>query len=290
VEWLERLVVHVEEAIRLGMAADVAHQRLGLILLDSAAELLMHRQCEALLSRSSLYDGLIKSLEQVSDQRRDEKYGEIVDDIARHTLSRTRRNKIDKEFDAKCDFLREKSLLADPQVRVLKKLHAYRNETYHRDEVRSGSLASATKIYVYIVCTMMRDLPQTAGLQPIRFYLSRDITPILARYIDTSIDGPLDFNLQSSIAKQLMEASNVGEPQQLGLALAQHVKDRLDDLEESAAETIDWFQHVNMGYRSFSKNGSSQRRAFMASPYGRRSTGAQGGGRSKASGRLASTR
>ena len=139
-------MVHVEEAIRLGTASDEAHLRLGLILLDSAAELLMHRQCERLLVWTSHYGHLLKSMEEMPHRVRDETYKARIMELRSHVVSNTRRKKIDKEFDAKCDFLYEKDLLAEPQVRVLKRLHDYRNETYHRDEVRSGTLASAAKI------------------------------------------------------------------------------------------------------------------------------------------------
>ena len=33
------------EAVRLGTMADESHRRLGLMLLDSAAEVMMHREC-----------------------------------------------------------------------------------------------------------------------------------------------------------------------------------------------------------------------------------------------------
>jgi hypothetical protein len=242
VKQLERLVVHVEEAIRLATASDEAHLRLGLILLDSAAELLMHRHCDGFLNQSSLYDRLLERMEEVPDEDRDEKYRATVKEIRSHAISKTRRKKIEKEFDAKCDFLREKDLLAQPQVRVLKKLHDYRNETYHRDEVRSGTLASAAKIYMYLVCTMMRDIPERAGQIIWPLHTTRDVTPILRKYIDTSEPGPLDRDLRAAIATQLMEASGIGEAQKVGLALAQHVQQRLDEIEQSAAWTVDWFK------------------------------------------------
>ena len=45
-ETLERLVVHVEEAVRNATMNDDTHLRLGLLPLDSAAELLLHRECQ----------------------------------------------------------------------------------------------------------------------------------------------------------------------------------------------------------------------------------------------------
>ena len=50
-------------------------------------------------------------------------------------------------------------MLAGPHARVLKKLHKYRNEAYHRDQLRLGTLMSAIKIYVYLVCSLMQDFP-----------------------------------------------------------------------------------------------------------------------------------
>ncbi|TCJ32984.1 hypothetical protein E0504_40210 [Parafrankia sp. BMG5.11] len=40
---MERLVVHVDEAMRLGPMGDEAHLRLALLMLDSAAELILHQ-------------------------------------------------------------------------------------------------------------------------------------------------------------------------------------------------------------------------------------------------------
>jgi len=91
---------------------------------------------------------------------------------------------------------------------------------------------------------MMRDIPERGGGVLLPWYSTHDVTRILAKYLDTSTPGPLDMNLQPGIARQLMEESGIGEPQQLGLALAQHARDQLDDLEKSTAETVDWFQAV----------------------------------------------
>jgi hypothetical protein len=54
------------------------------------------------------------------------------------TLSQAR--KIDKHLDEKAKFLRRRGLLDPAQVRVLQKLHEYRNEAQHNDALRPGSL------------------------------------------------------------------------------------------------------------------------------------------------------
>ena len=92
-------------------------------------------------------------------------------------VSNTRLKKIERDFNAKCDYLGQRGLLAGPQVRILKKLHKYRNETYHRDVLRPATLASAAKIYIYLVCSMMRNFPVYMIA-----LLASDPPPALARY------------------------------------------------------------------------------------------------------------
>ena len=236
-------MVHVEEAIRFGTSSDEAHLRLGLVLLDSAAELLMHRQCRGLVERSAISNRALEIHEEAAAQGDTVFAAEQLADIRSRAISPARQKKIDRDFDTKCNFLLQKTVLAPAQVRVLKKLHQYRNETYHRDRVRRATLASAARIYTYLVCTMMRGLHETGVA--IRMYSTRDVTPGLARFIDTTTPGPLSLDIQNAIASQLIDEYGIGDTQELGMALAQHIDDRLNDIERMAAGTIDWFREVD---------------------------------------------
>jgi hypothetical protein len=165
VQRLERLVVHVEEALRIAQNADEAHLRVALVLLDSAAELLMHRECSELLHEESFEFGQLQALE--SSQRYFEKYRgaeyeAYAEKLRAKVTSKARRREIDRDFNAKAKFLAEKGCLPFPQDRVLRKLHQYRNEAYHRDNVRSDTLRSAIDIYAFLACDMMqRFAPRT---------------------------------------------------------------------------------------------------------------------------------
>jgi hypothetical protein len=74
VKQLERLVVHVEEGIRLGTAADEAYLRLGLLLLDSVAELLMQGPCDGFLSQSRLFERALERMNEIPEECRDDGY------------------------------------------------------------------------------------------------------------------------------------------------------------------------------------------------------------------------
>ncbi len=235
---LERLTVHVEEAIRLGTATNDAHLRLGLMLLDSAAELLMHRQCRNEINSTSMWAALLKSSEEIYARTGTDEAKARVDEARARTVSNTKRKRIDREFDAKCDFLHEKDLLADPQVRVLKKLHEYRNETYHRDKLRRGVLASAAKIYLYLLCTMMRDFPVNSMSYP-----NAGPPAGIAKYIGDS--ERVGFDMQAKIGAHLLEASGLATQRELGLTLGRHIHARLDELADDVEFIASWYRDIN---------------------------------------------
>lgn len=230
---LERLVVHVEEGVHFGTMPDEAHLRLGLVLLDSAAELMMHRESEYLLNDAEWYSRTLKMAKAMYEAT-----GKGADMIAEYqgkVVSSGQRKKIERDFNAKCDYLHQHDLLAAPQARILKKLHKYRNEIYHRDQLRPVTLASAAKIYIYLVCSMMRDFPVH-----VMSYSSPGRPSGLIKYLEDNDHGAgllrVGLDLQARIATRLLHESGVAQPAQLGQALSQHVCDRLDELVDAAEE------------------------------------------------------
>jgi hypothetical protein len=199
VKQLERLVAHVEEAVRLGTADDDPYLRLGLMLIDSAAELLMYRESDYVLRfNAALYDSSLRMAEQHFAATGDGQ--DRVDELRTKVISKTRRKRIDREFDAKCDFLVEQGTLPEPHARALKKLHIYRNGTYHRDELRPATLANATRIYIYLVCTMMDTLP----VHSIGFG-SNDPPPLIAKYLEPGESAfAAGMELQGRVGRRLL--------------------------------------------------------------------------------------
>lgn len=170
VDRLEQLVVHIEEALRLAQARDVTRLRLALLLLDSAAELILHRAVDRERQLESTERNLLNIYQEIVSAGRDLP----AEDLARMrelearlpTVSQARR--LEKHFDEKAKFLRKRGLLDPAQVRVLRKLHEYRNEAQHNDKIRQCSLHSAVRIYAYLVCTMLRDLPTQGMMMALR--------------------------------------------------------------------------------------------------------------------------
>lgn len=145
------------------------------------------------------------------------------------------RRQIERYFDAKAEFLGSRDALDRGQVSVLAKLHRYRNETYHRDSVRGGSLASAVRIYGYLVCTLLRDLDTDAVMTHI------SEPPGLKQYM--SDVAAMGSGLRQAIADHLLQRPEIAGTDDLGLALAAHLDDRLqglwEDLDQAAGSISD---------------------------------------------------
>jgi hypothetical protein len=239
VESLERLVVHVEEAVRLATMADESHLRLGLMLLDSAAELMMYRECERRLQMDAISPHTLHEIEQYCQATGDG--AEALPRLRQMAAAQaSQRKRVSRDFSAKCDYLLELGLLPGPHARVLKKLHRYRNETYHRDHVRRATLESAARIYIYLVCTMMKVFTGHIMSYPPE-------PPVgLIKYLPPGVRG-LDllhgkwWGLQPQIASQLLTESGITRTSQLGTLLAQHVAARIDGIESLADHAAFYF-------------------------------------------------
>lgn len=243
-ETLERLVVHVEEAVRNATMNDDPHLRLGLLLLDSAAELLLHRECQSRLQWAERDEQLLCQAEELTAATGKEL--QWVAKLRENVPTHARRKKIDRDFGTKCDYLTGLGMLAVPHARVLKKLHKYRNEAYHRDQLRLGTLASAVKIYAYLVCSLMREFPMhgTGGF----IHLSPRTPAGLLKYLEAGDDWLSlmlhkhdSEGLQARIAARLLEKAGITLPSGLGQVLSQHLCSRLDAVQEAAGKAASSF-------------------------------------------------
>lgn len=237
---LERLVVHVEEAIRLGTSTHEPELRLGLLLVDSAAELMLYRETDYLLRRGDQYQQWLNQAEEAKARgyTGDQAY---IDELRDKVFSKTQRDKIEHDFDAKCTLLVKQGILQPAQARVLKKLHEYRNETYHRDELRPPTLASTNKIYIYLMCQMMIAMPvHSMG------FTGRAVPDVLTKYLKPGENGfGVGMDLQARIGQTLLATTSISNSTELGQELAEHVNYRLDEIEAAGEECVSFFNSMN---------------------------------------------
>ncbi|MGW9184827.1 hypothetical protein [Agromyces sp. NPDC055661] len=164
VERAEMLAAQVFTARRMADSGRVADLRVAVILFDSVMETLMVRRIDDLFALYRI--GQPRPWEEVQPVEmdlRDASQKQRVEEASGTRLvpwriSKTQRLRIDREFGAKLQLLAWHGDLRPELVPVATRLHEYRNEVYHRDQLRRGSLLVTANLAASVVAEMLRAL------------------------------------------------------------------------------------------------------------------------------------
>jgi hypothetical protein len=222
VKRIERTVVQLMEAQRLADERTEPHGRLALLLLDNLAETLIYREVEYQLAWSRMSRGLLKSLSE--SKTLTPEAAEIRADLSREVVSTNQEKKIRRYFGEKADYLARAGILDEAHARMLKKLHEYRNEAYHRDTIRPEALQSAVDIYFYLCCELMKALP-------IHSYIMSEPSKYLAPFA-ADLHGIDGFELQARVADHFLAERELNH-REVNAFLRQHLVSRLADMRET---------------------------------------------------------
>ncbi|MER6160736.1 hypothetical protein ABT147_35265 [Streptomyces sp. NPDC001868] len=223
---LELVIVQFEEVKRLIEVGRVPQLRLAFILLDSAVELIMHRQIqEALALEHWDFQRLENYRRAEADGRGNDSIRAEIKDLESQVTSNRRRGKIDRSFPDKIDFLVEKGSIPNEITPVLKRLHEYRNETYHRDHHRLEVIRPAVLIYFDTACGVLSTYSPGS-------VADEDTGPELERFIKgfSGYDDP--FDLPERAANKLREEVGL-DLEGVRDALTKYLLGRLDELEDN---------------------------------------------------------
>jgi hypothetical protein len=217
--------VQLEEAKSLIERGTTPYTRLAFVLLDNAAEIVMFRNIELSLMLNPVNEQILHSWEEIAERTDDPYVHAEYDEMKTKVVSHGKRKKLDLYFDEKVNFLQAQERIEPREGRVLKKLHSYRNELYHRDTAREVTIASACLLYFDLVCSLFENLSQfmfqTLGVEP---------SPVLAKY------GPPEMQWGIPSRRAIVTALRQGlgiDERGLKLNLVTHLASRLDELEES---------------------------------------------------------
>ncbi|GIF16746.1 hypothetical protein [Actinoplanes teichomyceticus] len=153
---LDRLGVQLSEARRLAKAGSIPRARLALLLVDNAAETLLRLSAATYLSHADMNASIVRSIERLTLQTPDSQA--LLKKHLPKVVSKTRRKKIDRDFNALTDYVFEHDdwPLDTEMATCIKILHRYRNDAYHKDKVRPDVINSAVVIYFYLVAHLLR--------------------------------------------------------------------------------------------------------------------------------------
>jgi hypothetical protein len=246
VKSLELVIVQFDEVKRLIEVERIPQFRLAHILLDSAVELIMHRMVNGELKLERYSFDQLENLRRLERGRKSDNpfnrrfaaAGPSDDELRREiqrlegsVTSKNKRKKIDHNFGDKIDFLVERKKLPKEIGPILKKLHDYRNETYHRDRHRIEIIRPAVLIYFDTACTVLDHY------DPGMLIGSDALGPEFARFQDDVLDRADLFELHHRAAKQLRREIGL-DLAVVRSALVSHLLERLYDL-ESGLEYIE---------------------------------------------------
>jgi len=227
-ERLEMMAVQLDEASAFLIRKTVSHARLAFILLDNAAEVIMRRNVEVRLAGNMLMERVLGQWKEILEQ--DPANAEARrhhDEVSNEVVPRAARRELARSFDAKVDFIRDHGDIRETESRVLKKLHRYRNELYHRDRVRPQTVRSACLLYFDIACTLFERLAQSEFTI---VTLHMQAPPALRKF--NAGETTEAYPTEGQIAATLRAGLGIDKAS-LKEALVGHLTGRLDDLDES---------------------------------------------------------
>ena len=147
--------------------------------------------------------------------------------MLREVVPKAARKDLARSFDTKVDFIQDRGDIQETESRVLKKLHRYRNELYHRDRVRLETLRSACLLYFDMTCTLFERLAQS---QFTIVTLHMEAPPALRKF--NASEAAKGYPTRGQIVASLRSGLGIDD---VGLrkALGAHLTGRLDDLDET---------------------------------------------------------
>ncbi|RCG31215.1 hypothetical protein DQ384_10765 [Sphaerisporangium album] len=223
----ELMAVQLEEAGRLIERGTAAHARLAFILLDNAAELLMARKIEHDLMFNPFYERILMRWDEILQHTNDADARVRRDEIKAAIIPKAKVKELHRLFDSKVDFLVEKDHIAIVEGRVLKKLHRYRNELYHRDRIRAATVRSVSLLYFELACSLV----ERGDHWPLGEAVNRT-SPELDRF---NPSGNKAWMPTASMIVSHLRSGLGLDPAGLKDVLLMHLSSRLDELEADVA-------------------------------------------------------
>lgn len=216
------IVDQLEEAKRLIQMGELSHLRMALLLLDNTSEVLMWRVIRDRLQRQEFLGPMYYRAREVMPPHEFESWKVK---FAYEPLSAKRRKSIEREYKGKVDFLIAEHKLTESVGKVLKAIHRYRNEAYHRDKLRKGTIQPAVAVLFDIVTDLLVELKSGSAV----FSSTDDWTSFWARYQLDHRYYVLDGGLEK--VRESLKEGMLLEVKEIAIGLAEHLCSRLDEID-----------------------------------------------------------
>jgi hypothetical protein len=146
------VLYQLDEALRYIRGDRLEQVRLALLLLDNAAELQLQQRVTSELQSEEIRE----RIRSMAMSRPPERRGEVADLINWQPLTPAQKRQLEHSFADKLRFLSQRHEVLDRRLaEVVRYLHRYRNEAYHRARVRPETIRTATVILFEANCLLL---------------------------------------------------------------------------------------------------------------------------------------
>ena len=188
------LMTIVEQLDRAATELKTDHpinNRLALILVDNATELMLHRQCMDRLEWDGSVSRLLKAHQSLAEQMGPQDQFEFSKDLRKDVLTHKQRSKAKGKFlDDKLKVLVDMGDLASAERRFIAIAHEYRNQLYHVGLSHDDITRAIAGHYFLLSCDLFVRTGEIGVFGP-SFSSGDRYTEVAARYLPVS-DGRLD--------------------------------------------------------------------------------------------------
>ena len=152
-QFLNFVLLQLDEACRHIKDGRLAQLRIALLLLDNAAEIQMERCASDNLMHETMRERIRHTALQIPEGQRGEHLQKLAD---WEPLTYRAKRSVYRNFDDKVKYLSERTKQLDTRLAgPLIYLHRYRNEAYHHARVRKETIETAARLLLEINCALL---------------------------------------------------------------------------------------------------------------------------------------
>lgn len=194
--------------------------RLALILVDNATELMLHRQCTERLELDSMASGLWKGHQSLIDGRSPEDQSEFSDDLKSDVMTPRQRSQAKGVFLAgKLKVLEGMGDITSKERRFIAIAHGYRNELYHVGLTRDEIIRAIAVQYFLLSCDLFTRLGNN-GFFGLSFSSDDQYTETAKRYLPMHNGRLLPFEVDKADLADKLRSTLPAEIPDLAVTLA----------------------------------------------------------------------
>lgn len=207
------IVEQLDRAIRELATDHPINNRLALILIDNATELMLHRQCTDRLELDSMASGLWKAHQAIVGGGSPELEHGFSEDLKRDLMTPRQKSQARGIYlDDKLKVLENMKDITTKERRFIAIAHDYRNELYHVGLTRDEIIRALASQYYLLSCDLFTRLGNKSVFGP-SFSSDDEYTDVAKRYLPLHSGQLRAFDVdKADLAERLRSALPAGIP------------------------------------------------------------------------------